>query len=437
MSTELNNFERIMAEKLSHYEEVPPAHIWTNIQKSKRKGLLFQHWKLAASVLLILISVTGTLWYLNQKDSVGGVTTHKNLNASQSANETMKDPSFDERNAKSNLNTASAEQETGSMTHIKPIKPSGLHSKHAFKQKIKTSEPVKKDEPLEDYLQNSFERLNMMSRNQTKLSYIIYPSLMQFVYTSKRLGKKYYASIPDDKSQFHTSKWSIEAGGGPNYAFRTLSGPGSEIRNESEKATFGLTTIAKVNYMINPRWSVQTGLTLENRNEKIKYNTTVNEEILTQTSRQVTILHPVLPAKTITVIDSSYSNQNKDYNFSSVNKYQSLNLPVVIGYNFSLGKLKYRASAGALFNILSMNTAYTLNHKDNVPELLAYSESKKINTSLYSAMAILYPLNEHCEGLLELSYYKNLNNRLNSEAILRQRNFGYTLTLGAKYNILK
>ena len=138
MSTELNNFERIMAEKLSHYEEVPPAHIWTNIQKSKRKGLLFQHWKLAASVLLILISVTGTLWYLNQKDSVGGVTTHKNLNASQSANETMKDPSFDERNAKSNLNTASAEQETGSMTHIKPIKPSGLHSKHAFKQKIKT-----------------------------------------------------------------------------------------------------------------------------------------------------------------------------------------------------------------------------------------------------------------------------------------------------------
>ena len=270
-----------------------------------------------------------------------------------------------------------------------------------------------------------------------KLRYLIYPSLMQYVYTTKRIPKKYLTVKKDNDIEGFGYKYSFEIVGGPSYAFRMVSGDGASLRNESENANLTLQTGVKVNYHINPRWSVQTGLIGENRNEKIKYNRTEIQDKLTETRHQVTIFHPVLPHRTITVIDSVYSKENATYKFNSTNKYTNLSIPVVVGYNFSLGKLQYRVSAGSLFTVFSKNTATNLVRNGNTIDMVTYKESPKIKTSVYSAIALNYPLNPNCIAIIELSYYTNITNRLGSDAVFRQRNYGINLSVGAQFKINK
>jgi hypothetical protein len=260
---------------------------------------------------------------------------------------------------------------------------------------------------------------------------------MRFVYTSKRLGKKYITPKEENDEPKLVSKFSMEIGGGASYAYRTLSGDGKMLRNESEKANVGLLTAVKINYHINTKWSVQSGLTIENRNEAINYNQTELKDKLTETSRQVTVFHPVLPPRTITVIDSSYSKEKVNYKFNTTNKYQTLNIPLVLGYNFTIGKLQYRISAGPVFNVYSMNTANNLVRINDNIELVPYKESAKIKSSAYTAFALQYPLNQNYAWITEISYYTNFSNRLNSDATLSQKNSGFNLFTGIKFNISK
>ena len=65
MSTEFNDMERMFAEGLQNYEVTPPAHVWANIKKGKRRGFFyyFANNKLKVAALLLLLIMAGSAGY--------------------------------------------------------------------------------------------------------------------------------------------------------------------------------------------------------------------------------------------------------------------------------------------------------------------------------------------------------------------------------------
>ncbi len=425
-------------EGLQNYEETPPAHVWSNIQKKKRKGLFFYRWRIASAILLLSMAIVSAYYFKTNKEetisSVKPSTTDRNkVSEGKSDNSIIEKPFIYESSTENkNLNTPTLYHKIEVSKTKNNIRSININYKKAVSS-INNEALL----DINSNYSNENSPIIINSKHEIKLHYLIYPSLVQYIYTTKRLGKKYLTRIIEKEEVGLGYKFSIEIIGGPSYAFRTISGQGSELRNESENANISLQTGVKVNYHLNPRWSVQSGLTLENRNEKIKFNHSEIYDKLTQTPHQVTVLHPVLPPRILTVIDSTYSKETVNYNFNTANHYTTFNIPIVLGYSFGLGKLQYRVSAGSLFNIAAKNVASVLMREGNNINLVQYKESAKIKTSIYSAIALQYPLNPNCIAITEFSYYTNISNRLNSDAIIRQRNYGFNLSVGAKFNISK
>ena len=92
---------------------------------------------------------------------------------------------------------------------------------------------------------------------------------------------------------------------------------------------------------------------------------------------------------------------------------------------------------GIIVNQGTGERLYIVHNEGNDINLVKYQESAKIKTSIYSAIALQYPLNPNCIAITEISYYTNISNRLNNDAIVRQRNFGINLSVGARYNLTK
>ena len=437
MNSEFNDMERMFQEGLQNFEETPPAHVWSNIQKKKRKGLFFYRWKIASAILLLSMAVVSAYYFTTNMDE-----TITSVNTPASDNNTIIEGNLKNRNTENPVISESVTSNknlniSNSTSRIEVLKA----KKNNLSNSVKTKQEVEITEDVISHENSNYDIENlpfiMASKHVVKLRYLIYPSLMQYVYTTKRLGKKHIAKNKDKDEVGLGYKYSIEMVGGPSFAFRSLSGLGSELRNESEKANLSLQTGLKVNYHVNPRWSVQSGLTWENRNEKVNYNRSEIHDKLTQTTRQVNVFHPVLPPQIIKVIDSTYSKETVNYKFNTTNHYSTFNIPVVLGYTFGLGKFQYRVSAGSLLNIASKNIATVLVREGNDINLVKYQESAKIKTSIYSAIALQYPLNPNCIAITEISYYTNISNRLNNDAIVRQRNFGINLSVGARYNLTK
>ena len=459
MSLENNDMERMFAEGLRDYEVVPPEHVWTNIQKRKRKGLLFFKWKLAAAVLLLFLAgVSSYKLTRNHKNQtiiqtenrhISTDNTNESLTSSAKESNTKSDPSVSDSDSemptKSGTKLDITGKDNGSIVLAKKASNPSITPKTNKKStsgELGSETEQESTEPLIAEVNNSVYLTEpipaMLSKDHVKLRYMIYPSLIRYVYTSKRLFKKYYNPTKKTGETIGLGyQFSVEFLGGPSYAFRNVKGESSLLRNESEKASLSVQTGVKLNYHFNPTWSVQSGLIIENRNERINYQTTEIQTKLIQTPHQVTVFHPVLPPRTITIIDSSYTDEEVKFNFNTTNKYSTFHIPLVLGYNFTLGRLEYRISAGSLLNIYSNNSANTLKRDGDNIVLVPYTESKKINASMYSGVAIKLPLNTKIDFVSELSYYSNMANRLKDESDLRQRNYSINLSAGLKFNLIK
>lgn len=457
MSLELNDLDRIFAEGLQNYEEVPSAHVWQNIQKGKRRGVFYylsnNKLKVASLLLLLLTAGFGSYYLIQKNNAQKQVSTSNNTrsaidkpeieNHTQDANKVHDDLNFQQPihpRMKNDGEPLKNQKDKDNNFKDNPSKDNNSKNKPFFPNKKKHNKAnLKSPETSRMVSENSdLEALKIKSREEVRLRYLIYPSLTQFVYTSKKLFKKYDhpSSIEPVKEKLNY-KFSIELVGGPSYAFRNLSGEGTALRNESEIAALSVQTGIKINYHFNPTWSFQSGIVIENRNEKINYEYLSSKTTLTQTPRQVTIFHPVLPPRTVTVIDSVYTEESVDNKFNTTNKYTSFSIPIMLGYNFAMGRLQYRVSVGSLVNIYSTNAASILENRNGDVVLTPYVESTKIKPSVYSAFGVQMPLNNKVNLIGELSYYHNMTNRLKDESAMKQKNYGVNLSAGLKFNLIR
>jgi len=447
MSSEFNDIERMFAEGLQNFEVTPPAHVWANIQKAKRKGILyyFANNKLKTAAVLLLLLASSALLYYSGAEKISSnqqsiVQAPEILEPSISVEKLS--PQI--KSSEVSITAANKTVQTNNKSKIAKKSSKSLLQKplKKFFAKVKTEETTSKN--FEALNNESFDAndlfMNMNSKNRIHLKYLIYPALSQYVYSTKINVKKPYKPVIKDKNEDQNnmySKFSLEILGGPSLAFRKLSGTNHDLRNESEKAAISTQTGIKFSYHLNPNWSLQSGFMVENRSEHVKYNRTEIHNKLVLTPHNVIIYHPVLPPRNVTITDSSYVDQNVDFKFNATNKYTSLNIPLLLGYNFTLGKFQYRISGGSLLNLYTFNAANNLVRKGNEIVLESYKEKSTIKTSYYGAFGMLFPISENCSFITELSYYHNTANRLKTESSIKQFNYGLNLSGGIKINITK
>jgi hypothetical protein len=72
MSSEFNDIERMFSEGLQNYEVTPPAHVWTNIQKAKRRGVFYYlaNNKLKVASILLLLLGGSSVFYFNSQNEL-------------------------------------------------------------------------------------------------------------------------------------------------------------------------------------------------------------------------------------------------------------------------------------------------------------------------------------------------------------------------------
>ena len=97
MNSEFNDMERMFQEGLQNYEVTPPAHVWANIQKQKRRGLLFYKFRIAALLLALSMVGASSYYFMSKTDSSSVTTTYKNDVVNPSDNSANNTESFKNR----------------------------------------------------------------------------------------------------------------------------------------------------------------------------------------------------------------------------------------------------------------------------------------------------------------------------------------------------
>lgn len=447
MSSEYKNIEHLFADKLQNMEVKPSDHVWQNIKtKKRRKGMFFFSKQIRiAAALVFLTGTLAAIWLSNQKDPVF-------QNEQDSKELIVKSPEnnfVDGKTEENSNHPNSVVSESGSSVQIEntDVNNKNLAASKQSSGKIKSGNSAKSQTGKTSLVPSNkestakqFDNILLNSVDRLKLKYLIYPQLPQFVYSNKKIKQRKYTKQDvkiNNRPEKELNKYSVEIKGGFTYATRKLSGEGSDLRNESENPALSVHTALKLNYRFNHQWSLQTGLISENRNEKVTYNQSELRKKLNVTQKQVVVYHPVLPPKTILVNDSSYVDEKVDYNFNRNNKYTTISMPLVLGYDFHLGKMNYRFVAGPMLNLHTSSSAKVLERSGNEILLVGYKENSSLKASIYTAMAMKFALSPTCNFLTEISYYRNLANRMTTESPIKQFNQGLNLSMGVSFDLRK
>ncbi|NUM30961.1 MAG: outer membrane beta-barrel protein [Bacteroidetes bacterium] len=447
MSSKINNdIEKILLQGAKNYEELPPEQVWQKIKKGKNSRyvffLRFHKWRIAAFIALVAMVSSGFYYFkISQKVKISKtevkkesfiintpeIVSQNQIDDNNSISSNKYSEEFIDKNVTNSNHTAKENQNNISVNN---------NSEKNIEENQDKNIVITNEEIFENT--NKFNIYEIISKEIKGLKYSTIPIFEKYTPVNKKFHKNWIKNKNEGKDKIvPKGLYSIEIGGGPSYAFRNLSGGNYLLRNESEKAMISFQTNVKVNYHLNPKFSVQTGISVETRNEKLNYNHTELQKKLVETPRVITVFHPVLPPKNITVIDTSYINQTVKYDFENINKYTTFNIPLLFGYNFGNSKLQYRISGGTLINIFSSNNAKIVEKNTTETTLVNYKEAKKINPSIYTAVGLNKVINNHYSIVFEMSYYRNMLNRLGSESNIKQINSGINFSSAIRYNFLK
>lgn len=439
----INDINKILEQGAKNIEVMPPEQVWQNIKKGKNSRYVFfiryYKWRIASLITLFALFTSGLYFVLNSKNTNKTLSTSNIENSDNNISQKFAMP--DNSNSV-DMNGETTENENADLNAENKNKKIYSH-KNDFNSGKKSSEisiNVNEDNKSDKNTENirKYDILNFNKRLIRMFKYSIFPKFEEYKTVKLKSNKTFAKNREKENEKKHRKgTYSLEFGGGPSYIYRNLSGGNYLLRNESEKPMISFQTNIKFNYHINNAFSIQTGLIIETRNEKLNYNHTELRKKLVQTPRTVTVYHPILPPKNVTIIDSSYSKEEVKYDFENINKYTSFNLPILFAYNFGNAKQQYRIAAGTLLNIYSSNNAKIIERNGNETILTTYKEPAKINPSIYSAIAYNKIISTHYSVVFELSYYKNILNRFSSENQIVQRNAGFNFATALKYNIIR
>ena len=260
-------------------------------------------------------------------------------------------------------------------------------------------------------------------------------------YTAKRKTQKieplqfnpvvYLPGCPAIEKDAAGNKKYFEFYAGPDYAFRSLQDTGNSTylqqRKESTKFKSGYSAGVRYTKVFNNSMSVRGGVNYSQINEKFTFN---QGNIV-----QVTY---IINSNGDTV--GSYTTTGSRLK-TTINRYRSIDIPIVVGYEIGNGKLHANINAGAIVNIYSWQKGDVLDQSGNPVSITTGKASSpyqfKTNAGIgfVGAVSVYYKLNDRLHIMAEPYFRYNLS-PMNKESItLKQKYQTAGLRLGIRLDL--
>ena len=241
----------------------------------------------------------------------------------------------------------------------------------------------------------------------------------------------YLPGCPSIERDAAGNKKYIEIYGGPDYAFRSLSDTGNSVylqkRKESEKFKSAYSAGIRYTKVFNNSMSVRAGVNYSRINEKFTF----------AQGNLVQITY-IINANGDTT--GSYTTVGTRYK-TTINKYRSIDVPIVVGYELGNGKLHANINAGVIVNVYSWQKGEVLDATLNPVNITTgknsspYQFKTNAGVGFIGAVSVYYRLTDKIHVMAE-PYFRYNFTPMNKESItLKQKYHTAGLRLGIRLDL--
>ncbi|MEP7237492.1 MAG: hypothetical protein ABI685_06500 [Ferruginibacter sp.] len=455
-------FDEHIKEQFSNYQPDVPAHIWENIIAEKDRKRPAGFWvkmftgrnKLLILALLIALSSGGAWIYFNRTSPSADLQTVAENSSSDNKKISSTETNQQDKQVTTPadvksiiVNPATDNNATGTnktllsktSTNTKISSPS-LET-DAENSTVKTVSKIKKqytglgnvlvNTTAPDLTEDEFEGGTLLGR----LTYNAEK------YTVKRISGKagtlkfnpviYLPGCPSIEKDAAGNKKYFEFYAGPDYGLRSLHDTANSTylqqRKQSAQFKSGFSAGLRYTRVFRNSMSVRAGVNYSQINEKFTFN---QGNIV-----QVTY---IINANGDTV--GSYTTTGSRHK-TTINRYRSIDIPVVVGYELGNGKLHANINAGAIVNIYSWQQGDVLDQSGNPVSITTgkgsspYQFKTNAGVGFIGAVSVYYKLTDRLHIMAE-PYFRYNFSPMNKETItLKQKYQTAGLRLGIRLDL--
>lgn len=246
---------------------------------------------------------------------------------------------------------------------------------------------------------------------------------------------------PSDKNLRNTD-WDLEVFASPDLSFKTVSSNTASQqfmsrKDSSESARVGFTAGFRIVKPLNDRFLIKAGLQYSQINENFTYKTADEIKTITViTVRNITLANGTV----VTVSDTSVLQQAVNKYNTVHNRYKSIDVPVLMGYQFGNDDLKIGINAGVVVNLSSSYKGVMLDSTLS-PQPIDKNNSvgykTNIGVGLYAGFSISKRINYNTSVFAEPYLRYNLSDITTPQSVYKQRFSVGGLSLGLRFNLNK
>lgn len=455
------HFDKVFREKLDTHPSSVPDDMWNRINKNKKKkgGVFFLNraFLLGVGMLFLISGLGASLWFFDQ--NAGGLVDDKSTITAYDADEQKEAKSslissntppktFE---SKGILNNPTTQSSSPTLLTKSPLiaqkstpktkkSTTNLNNNQPFIKTIPFSVTPVSVSPMEDVLSASSggNSGNIYYSNFDKLNPILPPS--QLIVSTNNNGTSISTSFENKlrkrkrKSDggctniHHQSRhnyFSLDGIFAPEWSNRTLSATSNSSENSfaeyitqrenSEVSEFAFSTGARFSYNFRNGFSLRSGIFFNQIQETFTYEADESKLITTVVTETITNPDGTTSTETTTSVESIDGVRF----VKSFNKYQFIDVPLLLGYNYNFGQFGMSANVGGIYNLSFTQKGKMLSQTDATPTILSGTANDpnfkgQSGWSLYGSLSLNYPLNERFDLLIE-PYARYIINPLNNE----------------------
>jgi len=233
--------------------------------------------------------------------------------------------------------------------------------------------------------------------------------------------------------------WYVDTYVSPDYSIQTINNLSAsqqllKQKDSSEQMQLGYTAGVRLVKPLNNHFLLTTGLQYAQINQKYVYRSE-NEIKLTTVVTIRTIIRA--PGDTVVVRDTSTVQTVGYKNNVEKNRYRSIDIPILLGYQFGRGSLKVGIHAGAIINVSSWYEGVILDSSMAVVPVQKGSQlyKSKVGLGLYAGVNVTKELSKDMSLFVE-PYYKHSLDNITSEKMPYQQKFGTVgVLMGVRWSL--
>jgi hypothetical protein len=233
--------------------------------------------------------------------------------------------------------------------------------------------------------------------------------------------------------------WYADTYISPDYSLQTVNNISASQqylnqKDSAERMQVGFTAGVRLVKPLNNHLQLTTGLQYSQINQKYVYRSE-NEIKLTTVVTVRTIIRA--PGDTVVVRDTSIVQNIGFKNKVEKNRFRSIDIPILLGYQFGRGSVKVGINAGVILNVSSWYEGVILDSSLAVVPVQKGSQvyKSKLGLGLYAGINVTKELSDDMQLFVE-PYYKQSIDNITSGSMPYQQKFGTAgVLMGVRWSL--